>query len=100
MLTEKQIENSLRQVIDPELGVNIVDLGLIYKISVSKGAANILMTLTFPGCPLGSIINEEIRAKLAKIKEIKKVNLKITFDPPWDLSKIKPEVAAELGINR
>ena len=98
MITKKIVEDKLRQVLDPELGINIVDLGLIYKITTSGNDTNILMTLTFPGCPLGSVIQKEVNEKVGKIKNIGRINLKITFDPPWDLSKISSEARAELGI--
>lgn len=98
MVTKKMVENSLRKVLDPELGINIVDLGLIYDISTSGNDVSILMTLTFPGCPLGGIIQGEINEKVGKIKGVGKINLKITFDPPWDLSKINNEAKAELGM--
>ena len=92
------VEDKLREVSDPELGINIVDLGLIYNISVKKNDVNILMTLTFPGCPLGGIINKEINEAVGKIPGLGKLFLKITFDPAWDLSMINPEARAELGI--
>lgn len=98
MVTKKLVEDKLKEVLDPELGVNIVDLGLIYDIAVSGNDTSILMTLTFPGCPLGNIIQDEINSKVGTLKNIGKINLKITFDPPWDLSKINEEARAELGM--
>lgn len=88
----------LKEVLDPELHVNIVDLGLIYEVKVQKNDVWILMTLTFPGCPLGSIIHKEVKEKLDSLKGIGKINLKITFDPPWDFSKITQEGKDQLGI--
>ena len=98
MVTKKIVEDKLREVLDPELGINIVDLGLIYKISTSGNDTNILMTLTFPGCPLGSTIKKEVNDKVGSIEHMGKINLKITFDPPWDLSMISSEARAELGM--
>lgn len=98
MVSKKQVESKLRKVIDPELGINIVDLGLIYNVKVSQNQVDVLMTLTFPGCPLGGIINQEINKKLGSIAGIGKISLKITFDPAWDLSMISPEARAEIGI--
>ncbi len=98
MITKKIVENKLREVLDPDMGINIVDLGLIYNISVKKNDVDILMTLTFPGCPLGGIINKEINESVGKIAGIGKLSLKITFDPAWDLTKISPEARAEIGI--
>jgi len=98
MITKKTVLDQLKKVLDPELGINIVDLGLIYDVKVSGKNVFILMTLTFPGCPLGEIIKKELNEKLSKIKGIGKIDLRITFDPPWDLTKISREVRAEIGI--
>lgn len=98
MISKRLVENKLREVLDPELGINIVDLGLIYKITTSKNNVEILMTLTFPGCPLGNIIRDEINQKVGKLQNIGKINLKITFDPPWNLNMISQEARADLGM--
>ena len=98
MVTKKLVENKLREVLDPELGINIVDLGLIYNISVKKNDVDILMTLTFPGCPLGGIINKEINDTVGSIENLGKLTLRLTFDPVWDLSKINQEAREEIGI--
>ena len=98
MITKTAVEKKLREVNDPELGINIVDLGLIYKISVEKNDVHILMTLTFPGCPLGATIKQDIDSKVGSITGIGQISLEITFNPPWDLTKINAEAKAELGI--
>lgn len=98
MITKKVVENKLRLVNDPELGINIVDLGLIYDIKVQRNDIFILMTLTFPGCPLGGIIQKEIDEKIGSIKDVGEVKLEITFNPPWDFSRVSKEAKAELGM--
>lgn len=98
MITKKLVEEKLREVLDPELGINIVDLGLIYKISTSHNDVKILMTLTFPGCPLGNVIRDEINQKVGTLERVGKIDLEITFNPPWDLSKISSVAKAELGM--
>lgn len=98
MISKKLVEDKLRGVLDPELGINIVDLGLIYKITTSGNNIDILMTLTFPGCPLGSIIREEVNKKIGTLENVGRINLIITFDPPWDQTKISPAARAELGM--
>ena len=98
MADKKQVYNELKKVMDPELHINIVDLGLIYDVDVKDSQVDVLMTLTFPGCPLGSIIHKEINEKLAKLRGVEKINLKITFDPPWDFSKVSEVAKQELGI--
>lgn len=98
MITKDEIYANLRDVLDPELGINIVDLGLIYDVVVDKNDVKVVMTLTFPGCPLGGIIKKELNEKLKRIKDLGRIDLEITFDPPWDLSKISEEARAEIGI--
>lgn len=99
MVTKKDLETALCGVLDPELHINIVDLGLVYSYSIDKkGIVKIVMTLTFPGCPLGSTIQKEINEKIGSLNGVSKINLQITFDPPWDLTKISPEARAELGM--
>lgn len=98
MITPKRVYERLKKVMDPELHINIVDLGLIYDVKTENGNVNILMTLTFPGCPLGAVIHQEINDKLGSIPGVKKLNIKITFDPPWDFSKVSEEAKDELGV--
>ncbi len=98
MITKRVIYEHLKKVLDPELGINIVDLGLIYDVKVVKNNVWILMTLTFPGCPLGGTIKNEVNEKLSVIENLGKIELNITFNPPWDLSKISEEARAEIGI--
>lgn len=98
MLTKEIITEKLKSVSDPELRVNIVDLGLIYNIEITP-ADNILltMTLTSPGCPLSFVFNDLITDALKEIKEVKTVKINLTFDPPWDPGKMSEEVKAQLG---
>jgi Predicted metal-sulfur cluster biosynthetic enzyme len=98
MLTKKVVTNKLDQVLDPELGISIVELGLIYDISIKGKDVSVLMTLTFPGCPLASVIQKEVEEKLKKIDEVGKINVALTFDPPWDSSKIAKSAKEKLGI--
>jgi len=99
MKATNQINEALKLVLDPELHVNIVDLGLIYGTKLdSKGLLTISMTLTTPGCPLMPVIEAMIRAKLRAVKEVKNIKIKLTFDPPWDASKMSPETRSALGF--
>lgn len=104
------IKNKLIEVIDPELNISIVDLGLVYKIYVkhprggrtdSSGGVviNILMTLTTIGCPLFDLIETEVKRKLKELglKE-KDIKLELTFDPPWTMEKLSKRGRAMLGI--
>ena len=94
---EDKILRALKKVIDPELGINIVDLGLIYKVGQKDGVANILMTLTSPGCPLAGTFKEQVTDAAKKVKEVKKVKVKLTFNPPWTSDKISKKGKLELG---
>ena len=99
MVTKEKVYSKLRKVDDPELHLNIVDLGLIYDVKTKdNGVINVLMTLTFTGCPLGAVINTEINEKSMSIKVVKKVNIKVTFDPPWDFSRVSDGAKEQLGI--
>ena len=99
MVTKEQVLKQLKKVLDPELHINIVDLGLIYDVKTLKnGTVNIFMTLTFPGCPLGAMIHKEINEKLKELPNVKDINLKITFDPLWDFSKVSEDAKEQLGM--
>jgi metal-sulfur cluster biosynthetic enzyme len=94
---KKDVINSLKKIIDPELGINIVDLGLIYKVSIyESGRVNILMTLTTLGCPLAQSIKEQITKSLSLLPGIKEVEVELTFDPPWSIERMSDEAKGEL----
>ena len=98
MITKAAVLAQLKKVLDPELDINIVDLGLIYDVKVKNDDIFILMTLTFPGCPLAGIISEEVKKKVGGLKGVGKVSLKVTFDPPWDVSRMNQESSISLGL--
>lgn len=100
MITSDQVFAKLKTVDDPELHVSIVELGLIYKVEITpKNDVEILMTLTTPGCPLTPYFAQIITEKVKEIGEVRNVEIKITFDPPWDASKIQTEeLKMELGL--
>lgn len=89
---------TLEKVIDPEIGCNIVELGLIYGVKVGDQAVNIDMTLTNPGCPLGQFIEEEARKEVKKIKGVGKVNINMVFDPPWTPERMTPDLRKRMGF--
>lgn len=92
----------LRDVIDPEIGINIVDLGLVYDIRLSRdGIAAIRMTLTTPGCPLGGYLEDEIRGSLLDVPGVSDVDVRIVWDPPWDPDEMMSDWAKDqLGWRR
>lgn len=100
-LTEESIEDSLRLVIDPELGINIVDLGLIYGIGVSDGRVAVTMTLTTPGCPLQATIEEAIERVLeTRHRQMEDIVIELVWDPPWGTDLISDEGRAQLALRR
>ena len=98
MVSQDQIIDKLRQCLDPELGINIVDLGLVYGVSIESSRVNILMTLTTPGCPLDSYFVKDITSKLKSIKGISDVSVELTFDPIWSPSNMSTESKDLLGF--
>lgn len=99
-ITEKRIKETLQDVLDPELNISIVDLGLIYSAKIDKNnKVKILMTLTTIGCPLFSLIEQEVKNKLISLGlKDKDINLELTFDPPWSMDKMSERAKAMLGI--
>lgn len=99
METEARIIEVLKSVYDPEIPVNIYDLGLVYEIKMEEdNTANITMTLTAPNCPMADMIVEEVKYKVAGTKGVKDCNLNLTFDPPWDKDMMTDEAKLELGM--
>jgi metal-sulfur cluster biosynthetic enzyme len=97
---EDQIRAQLDQVLDPELGVSIVALGLIYETLVTpEGVCKILMTLTTIGCPLFGQIQKEIEDKVMELAEIEDVEVDLSFDPPWTPDKMTLEAKVQLGLD-
>lgn len=92
------VRELLRTVIDPELGVNIVDLGLVYGVEIdAAGAVAIEMTLTSPGCPLGEYMEDQIHACLMTLPQVSDVQVKIVWEPPWEPEAMSDAAKADLG---
>ncbi len=87
----------LREVVDPELGVNIVDLGLVYDADVVDGVAEVLMTTTTPACPIGSYLSDQIRWSLLDVDAVLDVQVELTHDPPWSPERMSDAAKARLG---
>lgn len=96
---ETRIVGVLKSIFDPEIPVNIYDLGLIYNIEVDEqGTAHVTMTLTAPNCPMAEELLEEVRYKVAGTRGVRDIDLKLTFSPPWDKSMLSEEAKLELGF--
>ncbi|HEY3318855.1 MAG TPA: iron-sulfur cluster assembly protein [Planctomycetota bacterium] len=101
VVTIDEMKDALRDVYDPEIPINIVDLGLLYKIEEKDGAVNVDMTLTSPQCPIGDQIKARVIEVLARLRGVQSVNVNIVFDPLWTKEKLTFEgklQAAMLGI--
>lgn len=88
----------LKTVLDPELGINVVDLGLVYGVYQNDSTLNVDMTLTTPGCPLINEFIQSVHQALIKLDGVDDVIVNLTFDPPWTPDKMSPEAAEELGF--
>ena len=95
MISKKEITEKLKMVIDPELGIDIETLGLVYEITPSLPKPKIKMTLTSPMCPYGPQLIADVKMKVKELKGVGEVEVEITFDPPWEPSE---EVKMMLGM--
>lgn len=96
---EQDIVLTLKNIYDPEIPVNIYDLGLIYEIDVEPdGTANIRMTLTAPNCPMAEELVAQVNDEVKKVKGVNEVNVMLVFEPVWDRSMISDEALLELGL--
>ncbi len=98
-LQEDVVKESLRTVVDPELGVNIIDLGLVYGVEVKDNDVNVKMTLTSPACPLGGVIQGQAHQAIKKLPWAKEIKIELVWTPRWDPKKMASEEALmDLGI--
>ncbi len=94
-----EILEALRTIYDPEIPVNIYELGLIYDIDISPDAVvNITMTLTSPGCPVAGSLPPEVREKAASVPGVREANVDVVWEPPWNLEMMSEEAKLELGF--
>ena len=98
MVTEDKIKETLKGVKDPEVGLNIVDMGLIYNIAISGSKVDIEMTLTSPACPAGPQILSDMDMSLKELEDIDDVNINVVWSPVWDPSRMSEDGKDELGI--
>jgi metal-sulfur cluster biosynthetic enzyme len=97
--TPETIRKALRAVKDPELNLNIIDIGLVYDVDVSEtGKAAVRMTLTSPGCPAGTEILDEVRRVVSDLEGVQEVEVELVWDPYWTPEKMDPRVRAFLGF--
>lgn len=102
MITKEAVFTQLKEIIDPELHLNIVDLGLIYDVGIQEdtGVVEITMTLTTPGCPLSYVFEEWIPVAVKKVDGVTDVKINLVWEPPWDPDTISDDAKEELGMIR
>ena len=98
-LTKEAVMEQLQEVTDPEMQISIVDLGLVYDVSLDKGMVIVKMTLTSPACPVGPLIIQSVEENIKKIKGVSGVTVNIVWEPLWGPDKMTDEAKMELGIN-
>lgn len=92
-----QLYDMLHEVIDPEVGVNIVDLGLVFEVTLADGLADVRMTLTTPGCPLGGYMEDAIRDTLTRVPEVDDTHMNLVWEPAWGPHMMSYEAKRQLG---
>lgn len=97
MTRDDEVMNALRSVIDPELGIDIVNLGLIYASRIDGDDVHVDMTLTVPGCPMHQTIARDVERALRTVAWVRNVDVRMTFEPPWAPERLSPLARMALG---
>ena len=99
-IDEQQVWDALETIFDPEIPINLVSLGLIYKVDIDSDnhEVNIDMTLTAPGCGMGPVLVGDVEYRVAQVPNVKKVNVELVFDPPWSRDMMSEEAQLEAGL--
>jgi metal-sulfur cluster biosynthetic enzyme len=98
MISEEEVTDALRDVIDPELGLDFVELGLIYGVEVDGGTVRVTYTLTSPGCPIGPQVSEQIEEFVGELAGVDEVEPTMTFSPPWTPERMSEDAKFALGF--
>jgi FeS assembly SUF system protein len=98
MIEKDDVVEVLKNCYDPEIPINIWDLGLIYDLKIEGGKVIVKMSLTAPGCAMGGMITDEVKAKLRTVKGVEEADVDLVFDPPWTPDRMSEEAKAHLGI--
>jgi len=102
--SEKMVWSQLKTIFDPEIPVNVADLGLIYECAISPlesggNKIDIKMSMTAPGCGMGNVLKADVENKLGKLPDVKEVHVEIVFDPPWNISRMSQAAKLQLGLD-
>jgi metal-sulfur cluster biosynthetic enzyme len=98
MPSTEEVEEALTNVIDPELGLDFVELGLIYGVEVDGGRVHVTFTLTSPGCPIGPQVSEQIEEFVSELEDVESVESSMTFSPPWTPDRMSEDAKFALGF--
>jgi FeS assembly SUF system protein len=98
LVSKDEIVTVLKDCYDPEIPINIWDLGLVYDINIENDSVGVKMTLTAPGCMMGGMIAEEVKAKIKAMSGVKDAKVELVWDPPWTPDKMSEEAKAQMGI--
>ncbi|UXD89405.1 putative Fe-S cluster assembly protein SufT [Thalassolituus hydrocarboniclasticus] len=98
LVHEDQIRQALRTIYDPEIPINLLDLGLIYGIDIDNNAVKIRMTLTAPTCGMGPVLISDVKYRVAKVPNVERVEVELVFDPPWSRDMMTEEAQLEAGL--
>jgi FeS assembly SUF system protein len=98
LVSKEEVVTVLKDCYDPEIPINIWDLGLVYGIDIQEANVGIKMTLTAPGCMMGGMIAEEVKAKIKAMQGVKDAKVELVWDPPWSPDKMSEEAKAQMGI--
>jgi FeS assembly SUF system protein len=97
---EERIIEQMKTVYDPEIPINIYEIGLIYEINIDDDFnVKVVMTLTTPNCPVAESLPEEVRQRVLSVEGVKSLDLELTFDPPWTMEMLTDEARLELGLD-
>jgi metal-sulfur cluster biosynthetic enzyme len=96
--TEEEVLDALSNVIDPELGLDFVELGLIYGVEINEGHVRVTFTLTTPGCPIGPQVNEQIEEFVGEVDGVKSIESEMVFTPPWSPERMSEDAKFALGF--
>jgi metal-sulfur cluster biosynthetic enzyme len=95
MITEKEVYEALRECYDPEIPINVVDLGLIYGVTIDESSIRVEMTMTTPHCPMADFLVEDVKSKLRELDSAKSVQVQLVWDPPWSMERINPALSGK-----
>jgi metal-sulfur cluster biosynthetic enzyme len=98
MATNEEVMDALRDVIDPELGLDFVELGLIYDVAIDDGTVSVTYTLTTPGCPIGPQVSEQIEEFVSDLDDVNAVESTLTFEPAWTPERMSDDAKFALGF--